>query len=421
MHLERPHGRHQHHRVGDAAGIAAFDVKEFLHAHVRAKAGLGHDVVRQLQGDHVGNDGAVAVRDIGKRSGVHQHGRAFQRLHQVGLDSVFHQHGQRASHAQVVRGDGLLAATLPDNNPPDARAHICQAGGKRQNRHQFARDGNIVIGVELKAFFFRPLPDGNPAQHAVVHVHAAPPGDRGRVNIQPCEARPFFRAQLLGVAFRNPQLFQAGVHPNRKAALAVLVHGAQAVKERPVALAGLMKHARVNCRGKQVVGSRNGVDVPGQMQVEVFHRDDLRIPAAGRPALDAKGGTLRRLADAGEHALPQVRAQRLAEADGRGGFALAQGGRCDGGDVNIFSVRYVLQPLQHVQFYFRLVIPIKLDFIRQQSGFFGHLRNGLQHGRLRDINVRGDGLQQLQARGGKTAQSRFLFERGHIFPLFTAR
>ncbi len=98
------------------------------------------------------------------------------------------------------------------------------------------------------------------------------------------------------------------MHPNRKAARAALVRRAQAVKERPVALAGLVKHARVNRGREQVVRRGNGMNIASQVQVKVFHRDNLGISAAGSPTLDAKGRALRRLADAGEHALTQVRA-----------------------------------------------------------------------------------------------------------------
>ena len=81
----------------------------------------------------------------------------------------------------------------------------------------------------------------------------------------------------------------------------------------------------------------------------------------------------------------------------------------------------VLKPLQNIQFYLGFKISVQLNFVRQQAGFFGYLRDGFEHCRLRDVNVRGDRLRQRQRRGAKTTQTRFLFERGHIAPLFTAQ
>ena len=80
-------------------------------------------------------------------------------------------------------------------------------------------------------------------------------------------------------------------------------------------MGGFVEHAGIDRRCQQVVGCGDGVDVAGEMQVEILHRDHLGIAAASRPALDAKGRTLAWLADAGDHALAQMRAERLDLAD----------------------------------------------------------------------------------------------------------
>ena len=84
----------------------------------------------------------------------------------------------------------------------------------------------------------------NVTQLAVVHVHAALPGDPLGVDAQ--------RVALLDV---------------------VVQHG-----------------------GQQVVGSADGVEIAGEVQVDVLHGDDLGVAAAGRAALDAEHGAERWLA-----------------------------------------------------------------------------------------------------------------------------
>ena len=49
VHLERAHGRDDHRRAGVEAGLAALDVEELLGAEVGAEAGLGDDVVAELE------------------------------------------------------------------------------------------------------------------------------------------------------------------------------------------------------------------------------------------------------------------------------------------------------------------------------------------------------------------------------------
>ena len=99
-----------------------------------------------------------------------------------------------------------------------------------------------------------------------------------------------------------------------------------------------MQHARIQRRGAQVVRGRDGMDVAGQVQVEILHRDDLAVAAAGRAALDAEGRSLRGLADDGHDALAQVRTQRLRNTDGGGGLAFAERGGGDGGHVNVLAI-----------------------------------------------------------------------------------
>ncbi|MPN11397.1 hypothetical protein SDC9_158698 [bioreactor metagenome] len=121
-----------------------------------------------------------------------------------------------------------------------------------------------------------------------------------------------------------------------------------------------MEHARINGSGHQVVGGRDGVDVTSEVQVELFHRHHLRISAACRPAFDAEGRPLRGLTDAGDDALAQICAQRLAEPYGGGCLALPQ--RCwgDGGDINILAVWHPFQSVQYLQLYLGFGVTVKL-------------------------------------------------------------
>src|SRR5690606_32973732 len=54
----------------------------------------------------------------------------------------------------------------------------------------------------------------------------------------------------------------------------------------------------VHHRREQVVGRADGVHVPGEMQVDVLHRHDLGVAAAGGAAFHAEAGPEARLAQA---------------------------------------------------------------------------------------------------------------------------
>ena len=61
----------------------------------------------------------------------------------------------------------------------------------------------------------------------------------------------------------------------------------------------------VQHRGQQVVGQLDGVEVAGEVEVDVLHRHHLGVAAAGRTAFHAEARAQRRLAQA--HARPACR------------------------------------------------------------------------------------------------------------------
>jgi hypothetical protein len=186
-----------------------------------------------------------------------------------------------------------------DYDPAEPLAHVIQARGKRQDRHDLRRHGYVETGLARPAVRLVSQPRDNVAQGAVVHVHHPPPGDRIRVDVQPLEAHS--RHGLVGER--------------------VLVHD-----------------ARVHGRGQKVVRDGDRVDVAGQMQVELLHRYDLTVTPAGGSPLYAEGRAHGRLTDAEEDVLAYD-PHRLGETDGGGRLALPQRRRRDGGDVNVLAIR----------------------------------------------------------------------------------
>lgn len=93
--------------------------------------------------------------------------------------------------------------------------------------------------------------------------------------------------------------------------------------------AGLVEHTRINSSGKQVVGSSDCMNITRQVQVELIHGDDLRVPSSSCTTLDTKSGTLRWLTDTTKCNLVQMRSKGLNESNNSGRFALAERGGCD--------------------------------------------------------------------------------------------
>ncbi|MNC93586.1 hypothetical protein D3C83_102490 [compost metagenome] len=84
----------------------------------------------------------------------------------------------------------------------------------------------------------------------------------------------------------------------------------------------------VEHRGKQVVRRADRVKVAGEVQVDLVHRDDLRVPAARGTSLDAEHRPERGLANADHDPLPQP-PERHAHADGDRALPFPGRGRTD--------------------------------------------------------------------------------------------
>ena len=93
----------------------------------------------------------------------------------------------------------------------------------------------------------------------------------------------------------------------------------------------------IDQRRQQVVGRRDGVEVAGEVQVDLFHRDHLRQATAGRASLDAEAWPERRLTHGDRRFLADL-AQGVGQADRRCGLAFARRGRVDRGDEDQFAL-----------------------------------------------------------------------------------
>ena len=331
--LQRPHGGHQHHRVGGKAGHAALDVQEFLRAQVRAEARLGDHIVRQRQAQPGGHHAVAAVGDVGEGAAVDDGGVVLQRLDQVGVKGVLQKGGHGARRADLAGGHRLALVGVAHHDAGQPLLQIFQIGGQAEDGHHFAGHRDVKAVLPGGAVHLAAQAVGHIAQLPVVHVHAALPGHPAGVDV-------------VGVA-----LVDAVVH-----------HGCQ-----------------------QVVGRADGVQVAGEVEVDVLHGHHLGVAAAGRAALDAEHGAEAGLTQA-EHGLFAQGVQRVRQAAADGGLALARRGGADGRDQNQLALFLGLfgQPVVDL----RLVFAVKADVILAKAQPRRDLGDGLQGRLLGDLDIR---------------------------------
>ena len=149
----------------------------------------------------------------------------------------------------------------------------------------------------------------------------------------------------------------------------------------------LVVEAVVDERAGEVVGRPDRVDVAGQVEVEVLHRDDLAVAAAGGAALDPEHGPERRLADVDRRPVADL-VEALGEPDGRRRLALAERRRRDRGDHDVLPARSLgLEARDRGEGHLGLRRSVQLELVGQDAQLGGDVDDRPRRDGTRDVEV----------------------------------
>ena len=123
-----------------------------------------------------------------------------------------------------------------------------------------------------------------------------------------------------------------------------------------------MKERVVDRGGEEIVGCRHCVQIAGEMQVDVVSGQDLGLTPAGAATLDPKDGTHRRLTKRDRRVRAGL-AQRLGQADRRGGLAFTGGGRGHPGHEYEIALWPLAQAREGSGAQLRLVATVELQVV----------------------------------------------------------
>ena len=288
--------------------------KNFSAAQVGGEARLGEADVAELEREPGGQHRVAAVGDVGERPAVHQRGRALHRLHQVRVDGVAQQRGHRAGHPERVGGHRLAVGGQRDQHPAEPLLEVHQVLGQAQRGHDLGGRGDEEARLARHAVEAPAEPDHHVAQGAIVDVEDALPRHL------------------------------ADVDAERVAVVEVVVDGG----------------------GEQVVRRGDRVEVAGEVQVDLVHRHHLRPAAPGAAALHAERGPDGGLAQRDDR--PRTDApERLPDADGHGGLAVAGRGRRDGRHHHELAVGPVAAGGQRADAHLGLVVAVRDPLLRAEA------------------------------------------------------
>jgi hypothetical protein len=128
------------------------------------------------------------------------------------------------------------------------------------------------------------------------------------------------------------------------------------------------------------------VEVAGEVQVDLLHRHDLGLAAAGGAALHAEARPERRLAQA-DHGLLADAVQGVAQAHRGGGLALARGRRGDRRDQHELAGLPALQPGDVAVVDLGDVLAVIVERVIRDAELLGDLRDRLQGRGAGDLDI----------------------------------
>ena len=325
--LQGADGRDDHHRRRTQSRLAALDVDELLGAEIRSESRLRDHIVGELQRRRGGQHGIAAMGDVRERPAVNEGRIVLERLHQVRLQGLLEQHGHRALRVQILGANWRKIAAVADHDVAQPLLQVLEVEREAEDRHDFGGDHDVEAVLARKTVAGTAQSDRDVAQGAVVHVH----------HPLPCDS-PHIEAQLVTVV-----------------------------------------NVVVDQGREQVVREPDGAEIAGEVQIDVFHRHDLGEAAAGRAALHAENGPEARFAQADDGFLADL-VQRVAEAHGGRGLALAGGRGTQRRHEDQLAVGLVLEARDVIERYLRLVMAVVLDARGRNPETRSNLGNGF-HGR----------------------------------------
>jgi hypothetical protein len=165
-------------------------------------------------------------------------------LHEIRCEGILEQQRHGAVRIDVGGPNRLLVTRVAENDAAEPCFQIRGVGCEREHRHDLGRGGDHEAFLARDAIAGAAETDRDVAQRTIVHVHASLPCNAADIEVQ--------QVPLLQM---------------------------------------IVEHRR-----QQRVRGRDRVEITREVQVDVFHRNDLRVTAAGRTALDAEDRSETRLA-----------------------------------------------------------------------------------------------------------------------------
>ena len=268
------------------------------------------------------------MRDVCKRTAVHNCRCVFKRLNEVWLECILEQSHHSAAAAELLCVNSVAVKVVTHENAFKALFEVVKVACKAKDSHYLRCNGYLETVLTREAVYLSAQAHNYLTQSAVVHIHTSLEEDSS-----------FIKAQRVTLVDRV-----------------------------------------VYQRAQQVVSRRDSVHIARKVQIDVLHRHYLRVAAACGTALDAEHRSQRWLTQRKDSLFAYLR-HRLRKSYGDSRLALTCGGGVDSGDKYQLAVGLILGLFVKALGQLCLVVTVRLKVVLAYAEVSGDLAY-FQHFRL---------------------------------------
>ena len=349
VHFQGPYRRDEDHRGRGETAVTADDVEELLRSEVTTESRLGDGHIEELHAQLGRQDRVRPLGDVGEGSPVNEGGSVLCGLDNVRFQGILENRSHGPLNLEVSDKDRFVPVGCAHVDVGESLLELFVVPGEAEDGHDLRGGGDGKAPLPGDSVFLPPQTEDHVSQGPVVHVHDPGPTDSPGV--------------------------EKGLLPPEEV---VVYH-----------------------RPQKVVGRADGVDISGEVEVDLLHGKNLGPPPSGRSALDPEERPHGGLSKGDSAPLPYP-VEGQGEADGNRRLPFPGGGRGDSRDQDQLPVRFLLQLFEKVEGDLPLVSPVGFDVLPGNPRIPRDLLDLFQRHSLRDLQIR---RHRLSSRSSTTGHS----------------
>ena len=171
MEFQSPGGGHEYGEFRVNTHLPAFDVDELLRSEVGSESRFRHGILTGAESEFCGHDGVASMCDVGEWSAMDDSRSVFSGLNEVGLEGILEQCDDASGDAQFLQCEFRTVHPVAEQDVVDSPSEVLDVGGEAEDGHDFRGWGDVESRFADDAVGCRTESGDDVPEISVVDVH----------------------------------------------------------------------------------------------------------------------------------------------------------------------------------------------------------------------------------------------------------